>query len=285
MPLTMTCPIFYARTSCSAGGAARKASILPSRKLAVEHLGPRDPDVSPDVCLATRRKCHISLSMTGNELLCRLRRLGSERGSAVRFAEERGKGSHGTVYYGERATVLKDRRAEIAPGLLHAMLRQSGAERARFAAGEAMIADRYTFPVRLEPDEAGRLVVHFPDLPEALTDGADVAEALAEAADCLSEALAGRINHGGEIPLPSRPRRGQHLVSPEATFALKAALYSILRTRNMTVADLARRLDIEDRQAARLVDPRAAGRLVSLEAALSALGYMVAIGLHEKPAA
>ena len=148
-----------------------------------------------------------------------------------------------------------------------------------------MIADRYTFPARLEPDETGRLVVHFPDLPEALTDGADIAEALAEAVDCLSEALAGRINHGEEIPLPSRPRRGQHLVSPDATIALKAALYSILRTRNMTVADLARRLDIDDRQAARLVDPRAASRLASLEAALSALGYKVAIELHEKPAA
>ena len=31
----------------------------------------------------------------------------------------------------------------------------------------------YTYPARLEPDEIGRLVVHFPDLPEALTDGAD----------------------------------------------------------------------------------------------------------------
>jgi hypothetical protein len=58
--------------------------------------------------------------MTGNELLRRLRRLGSERGMIVRFAEERGKGSPGTLYYGGRATVPKDRRAEIAPGLLHA---------------------------------------------------------------------------------------------------------------------------------------------------------------------
>jgi hypothetical protein len=74
-------------------------------------------------------------------------------------------------------------------------------------------------------------------------------------------------------------------VSPDATIALKAALYSILRTRNMTVADLARRLDIGDGQVARLVDPRAASRLVSLEGALSALGYKVTIGLHEKPAA
>jgi len=71
---------------------------------------------------------------------------------------------------------------------------------------------RYGFPVRLERDDENRLVVHFPDLPEALTDGADEAEALAEAADCLSEALAGRINRGEDIPQPSRLRRGQHWV-------------------------------------------------------------------------
>jgi antitoxin HicB len=148
-----------------------------------------------------------------------------------------------------------------------------------------MIADRYSFPARLEPDEAGRLVVHFPDLPEALTDGGDAAEALTEAADCLSEALAGRINRGEEIPSPSRLRRGQYLVAPEPTIALKAALYSALRARGITAADLARRLGIDDRQAARLIDPRAASKLTSLDAALSALGYAIAIELHEKPAA
>ena len=48
----------------------------------------------------------------------------------------------------------------------------------------------YSYPARLKPDEAGHLVVHFSDLPEALTDGANEAEALSEAADCLSTALA-----------------------------------------------------------------------------------------------
>lgn len=148
-----------------------------------------------------------------------------------------------------------------------------------------MILERLSFPVRLDPDEAGRLVVHFPDLPEALTDGADEAEALAEASDCLSEALAHRINRGEDIPPPSRLRGGQHLVAPEATIALKAGLYNAMRSRRLTVADLARRLGIDERQAARLLDPRAAGRLASLEAALSALGYNIAIELHEKPAA
>ncbi len=151
--------------------------------------------------------------------------------------------------------------------------------------GAAVVTGRYRFPARLEPDEEGRLVVHFPDLPEALTDGADVAEALAEASDCLSTALAARIVNDEDIPSPSRLRQGQHLVAPDATMALKAALYSALRARKMAVADLARRLDIDERKAARLINPRAASRLSSLEAALSALGYAIAIEVHEKPAA
>jgi antitoxin HicB len=143
----------------------------------------------------------------------------------------------------------------------------------------------YSYPARLEPDEEGRLVVHFPDLPEALTDGADEAEALVEASDCLSTALAARIVNSEDIPLPRRLRRGQYLVAPDATMALKTALYSALRGRSMTVADLARRLEIDERKAARLIDPRAVSRLTDLEAALSALGYAVAIEVHERPAA
>jgi len=128
-------------------------------------------------------------------------------------------------------------------------------------------------------------VVHFPDLPEALTDGADVAEALIEASDCLSTALAARIVNDEDIPAPSRLRPGQYLVAPDATTALKAALYSALRAQNLAVADLAVQLGIDDRKAARLIDPRAASRLTDLEEALSALGYTIAIEVLQKPAA
>jgi antitoxin HicB len=148
-----------------------------------------------------------------------------------------------------------------------------------------MLQTLYSYLARLEPDEEGRLVVHFRDLPDALTDGADQAEALSEASDCLATALAARINRGEEIPPPSRSRRGEHIVAPDPTTALKAALYNGLRARGLTVADLARRLDVDSRQAARLVDPRAKSKLTSLEAALSALGYTVAIEVREAPAA
>ncbi len=141
---------------------------------------------------------------------------------------------------------------------------------------------RYTYPVRLEPDEEGRLVVHFPDLPEALTDGADEAEALTEAADCLSEALAGRVHRQEEIPIPSRLLRGMHAVEPEPTIALKAALYEALTNRGMSTADLGKALGIDERRAARLIDPKARTPLSKLEAALSALGYTIGIEVREK---
>jgi len=61
------------------------------------------------------------MSFTGGS-----RRSGRQRGVEVSFEVERGKGSHGTVRFGDRYTVMKDRRKEIRPGLLHAMLRQLG---------------------------------------------------------------------------------------------------------------------------------------------------------------
>jgi len=64
--------------------------------------------------------------MTGNELERRIKRLGRKRQVPVSFDRGHGKGSHGRLYYGERFTTLKDRRKEIGPGLLSAMLDQLG---------------------------------------------------------------------------------------------------------------------------------------------------------------
>ena len=67
--------------------------------------------------------------MTGNEFVRRIRRIGRERGVAVRFESRPGKGSHGRLYFGERFATVKDRRKEIGTGLLAAMLRQLGLNR------------------------------------------------------------------------------------------------------------------------------------------------------------
>jgi antitoxin HicB len=130
----------------------------------------------------------------------------------------------------------------------------------------------YDFPACLEIDEKGRYLVQFPDLPEALTDGADEAEALTEASDCLSEALASRIVDGEEIPPPRRATQGMYMISPEPRIALKAALYTALRKHRMTIADLACRLGIMPQTAtshARLM--REQGRVEEAHALLASV--------------
>ena len=67
--------------------------------------------------------------MTGNEFIRRMRRLGRQRGIRVEFVPERGKGSHGTLYYGERLTIVRNPRDELKTGTLHAMLTQLGLSR------------------------------------------------------------------------------------------------------------------------------------------------------------
>jgi mRNA interferase HicA len=62
----------------------------------------------------------------GAEFVRKVRKLGRERGVTVVFYAERGKGSHGTLYYGTRFTVVKDRKQELSRALLSAMLGQLG---------------------------------------------------------------------------------------------------------------------------------------------------------------
>jgi mRNA interferase HicA len=55
-----------------------------------------------------------------------LRRLGRKRGLRVELRTERGKGSHATLYFGSRFTVVRDLKDELKTGTLHAMLHQLG---------------------------------------------------------------------------------------------------------------------------------------------------------------
>jgi hypothetical protein len=67
--------------------------------------------------------------MNGIEFEKRIRKLGRRRKVPVSFDRGHGKGSHGRLCYGGRFTTLKDRKKEIGPGLLIAMLDQLGLTR------------------------------------------------------------------------------------------------------------------------------------------------------------
>ena len=64
--------------------------------------------------------------MKAAEFVRKVKRLGQTRGVGVRFVAKRGKGSHGTLYYGSVRTIVQDLKRELPTGTLHAMLGQLG---------------------------------------------------------------------------------------------------------------------------------------------------------------
>ena len=65
----------------------------------------------------------------GSEFVQKIQRLGRERNISVQLVTERGKGSHATLYFGTRFTIVKDRKKEIGPGLLQKMLSDLGLDK------------------------------------------------------------------------------------------------------------------------------------------------------------
>ena len=138
------------------------------------------------------------------------------------------------------------------------------------------------YPAILKPEPDGRaFVVNFPDLPEALTSGDDLEDALAEAADCLGEALAFRITEKEEIPSPSPARKGQYLISVPLYLAPKLALYMAMREQAVSNSALARRLKCSETVVRRMLDPKHDSKPERLEAALAALGKRVLLSIDK----
>jgi len=131
---------------------------------------------------------------------------------------------------------------------------------------------RYVFPARLDQDDEGRWIVSFPDVPEALTDGADREEALGEATDALGAALAGYVHEQRQIPRPSQAEAGQVPINVPPLVAAKLALYQTMREQQVSNVELARRLDVTEAVVRRLLDPDHSSKIEKVNAALEALG-------------
>ena len=64
--------------------------------------------------------------MKGSEFIRKAQMLAKVRGLPSRVDEKRGKGSHVTLYFGERITVVRNPKDELKTGTLHAMCKQLG---------------------------------------------------------------------------------------------------------------------------------------------------------------
>lgn len=67
--------------------------------------------------------------LKGSEFVRRVQKSGKEKGIHAEYRAERGKGRHGTLYFGSRRTIVRNLKDELKTGTLHAMLKQPGPKR------------------------------------------------------------------------------------------------------------------------------------------------------------
>jgi antitoxin HicB len=137
------------------------------------------------------------------------------------------------------------------------------------------------YPVNLSPQDDGSLLVSFPDVPEALTEGRTRTEALEEAADALVAALGGYVREGRDVPCPSAAGPDQPTVVLPSLMAAKLALYRTVRRAGLTPQTLARRLGMAEQAARRLLDLDSRSRIETIEEALAVLGKRLVVEVRD----
>lgn len=139
----------------------------------------------------------------------------------------------------------------------------------------------YIYPGLFQQEPDGGYLVTFPDVPEAITQGDDFADAMASASDALGLALRGYLVHDKPLPMPSKRLKGHVDVPVEAANALKLAVVEAFRAAGISKSEFARRLGKADTEAHRILDPDHPTKLASLEAALRLLGKQVVVSVKD----
>jgi antitoxin HicB len=143
----------------------------------------------------------------------------------------------------------------------------------------------YVYRAEFERGSRRGYVVSFPDVPEAITQGRDLADARAMAEEALGLALLSYTAR--ELPLPKPRARSRNLVeiavAPDV--AAKLAVLEAFKAAGISKSALARRIGRDEKEVRRILDPKHPTKLPALTAALRALGKRLVVGVMEAEAA
>jgi len=138
----------------------------------------------------------------------------------------------------------------------------------------------FVFRAVFEPGDKRGIVVTFPDVPEAITQGNDVTDARAMAEEALGLALLSYPARG--LPLPKARARGRDMVpiavAPDV--AAKLAVLEAFAEANISKVELARRLGKDEKEVRRILDPKHPTKLSALTETLRALGKRLIVAVE-----
>jgi len=144
----------------------------------------------------------------------------------------------------------------------------------------------YAYRAQFEPGESrGNIVVTFPDVPEAITQGRGRADARAMAEEALGLVLLNHLEHGRPLPKPRAKGRTLIVISVAPDVAAKLAVLEAFAAAGISKSELARRVGKDEKEVRRILDPKHPTKLTALTAALRALGKRLVVGVIEAEAA
>jgi len=136
------------------------------------------------------------------------------------------------------------------------------------------------YPIHLEPDTNGTLLVTFPDVPEAVTFGENEADAKAHAIDALVGMFSSYIDDRRPIPMPTALEGRPGVILPVGV-AAKVLLWNVMLDAGLRKADLARTLKVSPTVVDRLLNLSHASKIEQIETALAALGKRLVVDVRE----
>lgn len=136
----------------------------------------------------------------------------------------------------------------------------------------------YDYAFKLSKEDDG-WVITCRDLPEAISQAEANEDRIDVAEGCLQAALESRIRDNEPLPVASKARRGEVVVSPPAATAAKAALYDAMREAGISKSELALRLGVDEKEVRRMLDAGHGTKLPRIAEAIEALGRHLHIAL------
>jgi antitoxin HicB len=144
----------------------------------------------------------------------------------------------------------------------------------------------YAYRAQFEPgDRKGIIVVSFPDVPEAITQGHGEADARTIAEEALGLTLLSYLQRGRPLPKPRAKDRNLVEIAVAPDVAAKLAVLESFAAAGISKSELARRIGKDEKEIRRILDPKHPTKLPTLIAALRALGKRLVVGVTEAEAA
>ncbi|MEO8926780.1 MAG: type II toxin-antitoxin system HicB family antitoxin [Caulobacteraceae bacterium] len=131
----------------------------------------------------------------------------------------------------------------------------------------------FSYPATVEEIVPGDFLVRFVEVPEAITGGDTVEEALANAPDALACAIEGYLERDWTVPAPRPAKDHEYPISLDPETAARVVLRRAMKELGISNVTLARRMKRDEKAVRRILSGRHASFSMTLDA-------LKAVGLH-----